>query len=439
MGATHDLAQFMAETRPADIPDAILHEAKRDVINILGVALYSSQDPSLHHLLDLFAAEGSNPRASVWGAGVRTSLQNAALANGYTSHLEDYDDTHFPTVLHPTAPTVPAAFAIAEESGASGRDFLAAVALGIEAACRLSLAVHPWHYDAGWHITGTFGVFGSAVAAGRLLGLDTDRMVTAFGIAGTQAAGVRETFGSMSKPFHAGRAAMAGVTAGLLAKSGFTSTTTILEGRRGIVAVASSDSDLSRATSGLGSRWEMTNNGLKPYSCGVVAHPIIDACVELRGEGLDVSQISAIDVDCHPLVPELINRPEPKVGLEGKFSIQHCVAAGLIEGAAHPAQYSDATVADPRFAALRARVALHVQDGFEEEEGRVRLTMADGSTREYHVEHCTGSPKNPMSDARLADKFLALTTPSLGADRARSILDQLWHLNEAPNLPGLGL
>src|SRR5690606_20242679 len=113
-----------------------------------------SQDPSLKHLLEMFEAEGHKPRASVWGAGVKTSLQNAALANGYTAHLEDYDDTHFPTVLHPTAPTVPAAFAIAEEAGASGRDFLAAVALGIETACRLSMAVHPWHYDAGWHITG---------------------------------------------------------------------------------------------------------------------------------------------------------------------------------------------------------------------------------------------------------------------------------------------
>jgi len=277
------------------------------------------------------------------------------------------------------------------------------------------------------------------VAAGRLLGLDTDRMVASFGIAGTQAAGVRETFGSMSKPFHAGRAAMAGVTAGLLAQSGFTSTTTILEGRRGIVAVASSESDLSRATSNLGSHWELVNNGLKPYSCGVVAHPIIDACVELRGEDLDVSQISAVDVDCHPLVVELINRPEPKVGLEGKFSIQHCVACGLIEGSAHPAQYSDATVADARFAALRAKVNLNVHEDYEEEEGGVRLTLADGSTREFHVEHCTGSPKNPMTDARLTEKFLALTTPSLGAERAQSLLDQLWRLDEAPGLAGLGL
>lgn len=440
MGTTQELAQWAVETRAEDIPAEILHEAKRDAINVIGVSVYSAKDPSLKHFLDLFEAEGSNPRAAIWAAGVRTSLQNAALANGYLSHLEDYDDTHFPTVLHPSAPTVPAAYAIAEDRGTSGRDFLAAVALGIETSCRLSMAVHPWHYDEGWHITGTFGVFGGIVGAGKLLGLDTARMVAAFGIGGTQAAGVREVFGSMTKPMHAGRAAQTGVNAGLLASTGFTSTTSILEGRRGYVAVGSPDADLSRATNALGQHWELRNNGLKPYACGVVSHASIDAAVMARDGGkLDTDAIERIDVDVHPLVLELMNRAEPRVGLEGKFSVQHAITAGLIDGAAHPAQFSDARVSDPKFVALRAKVNLIRTEGFEEEEARLRLIMKDGSVIEQYVQHCTGSPHNPMSDAVLSDKFMALAIPTLGEAGAKTLLEQLWRLEELPSLSVLGL
>jgi len=434
------MAQWAAETNAADIPAEILHEAKRDAINVIGVAVYSAKDPSLKHLTDLFEAEGQRPRASIWAAGVKTGLQNAALANGYLAHLEDYDDTHFPTVLHPSAPAVPAAFAIAEERKMSGRDFLAACALGIETSCRLSMAVHPWHYDEGWHITGTFGVFGAVVAAGKTLGLSTDRMVAAYGIGGAQAAGVREVFGSMTKPMHAGRAAQAGVNAALLAASGFTSTETMLEGRRGYVAVASPDSDLTRATNALGQHWELRNNGIKPYACGVVSHASIDAAVQARDGGkLDTDAIERIDVDVHPLVLELMNRAEPRVGLEGKFSVQHAITAGLIDGAAHPAQFSDAKVNDPKFVALRAKVNLIRTEGFEEEEARLRLTLKDGSVIEKYVQHCTGSPHNPMSDAVLSDKFLALATPTLGDSGAKALLERLWRLEELPDLGGLGL
>jgi 2-methylcitrate dehydratase PrpD len=440
MGTTRDLAQFAVETQAADIPAEVRHDALRDAINVIGVAVYSAKDPSLKHLTNMFEAEGSNPRAAIWAAGVKTSLQNAALANGYLAHLEDYDDTHFPTVLHPSAPTVPAAFAIAEERGLSGRDFVTAVALGVEVSCRLCIAVHPWHYDEGWHITGTFGTFGGVTAAGRTLGLNADQMVAAFGIGGAQAAGVREAFGSMTKPMHAGRAAQAGVNAALLAASGFTSAEAIIEGRRGYVAVASPDADLSRATDRLGDHWEMRANGLKPYACGVVSHASIDAAVALRDGGkLDTDAITAIDVDVHPLVRELMFRPDPRVGLEGKFSCQHAIAAGLLEGAAGPAQFSDAKVIDPKFAALRSKVTFIDTPSYEEEEALMRITMADGSVLEKKIDHCTGSPHNPMSDEFLSNKFLALAAPTLGDAGARELLEKLWALEEAPSLAHLGL
>jgi 2-methylcitrate dehydratase PrpD len=438
LSVTRDLAEFAVGTNFQDLPDDVVREAERDIINVLGVALYSARDPSLKHLLGLFAEEGGNPRATVWGAGMRTALANAALANGYTAHLEDFDDTHFPTVMHPTAPSLPPAFAIAEHAERSGRDLIAAVALAIEVCCRVCLSVHPWHYDEGWHITGTMGVFGGAIAAGKALALDSDGMQTALGVAGTQAAGVREAFGTMTKAMHAGRAAQAGVVSALLAQRGFTAAPLILEGRRGVAEVMSSDRDLSRAIDGLGERWEIFNNGLKPYSCGVVSHPAIDAAICLRDRpGFDAGAIETIEARVHPLVPELMGRNAPQVGLEGKFSVQHCIAAGLIDGAAYPAQFSDARVTDPELAAIRHKVQLHVEEDMPEDGCVLRLTLNDGNVLEERVQHATGSPQNPLSDERLDDKFLTLASSTLGQDKALALLHRLRHLDEIPSVAGL--
>ena len=438
MSTTRDVAEFVTGTTFESLPESVVHEAKRDIINVLGVSLYSARDESLGILVGMFDAEGGKERASIWGAGRKTTLANAALANGYLAHLEDYDDTHFPTVVHPTAPTLPAAFAIGEEAGKSGKDLLAAVALGIELCCRICNGVYPWHYDVGWHITGTMGVFGGAIAAAHMGGLDTDQTVAALGIAGTQAAGVREAFGTMTKPMHAGRAAQAGVVSALLAKGGFTAATTILEGRRGVTEVMSSDRDLSRVTAGLGQDWEIFKNGLKPYSCGVVSHPAIDAAIAIKARpGFDPDAVERIDAFVHPLVPELMGRMEPQVGLEGKFSCAHCISVGLVDGAAYPAQFSDGKVQDERLAGLRRKVKYTVDSSMGEDAVRLELTMKDGSRIEESVEHATGSPENPMSDERLAEKFMTLASTTLGEREAAAVLERLWHLDETRSIAGV--
>jgi 2-methylcitrate dehydratase PrpD len=438
MGVTRDLAGFVLDTNFESLPADVIKEAKRDVINVIGVALYASKDPSLNILLDFFASEGGKERAAIWGTPVRTTLQNAALANGYLAHLEDYDDTHFPTVLHPSSPTVPAAFAIAEDGHLSGRDFLTSVALGIETSCRLAYAVHPWHYDLGWHITGTFGVFGSAVASAKLLGLDVDQTVASLGIAGTQAAGVREVFGSMSKPLHAGRAAQAGLVAGLLAARGFTSTATILEGRRGLPAVTAGTYDLDRVMDGIGKRWEIFNNGLKPYSCGVVSHPLIDACINFRKtEQIDPAAVESIEAEVNPLVPELMGIIDPQVGLQGKFSARYCGAAGLVEGAAYPTQFTDAKVKDETMLTLHRKVSFKPNEAIREDETRVRLTLKDGRRFEQYIEHATGSPENPMPDAQLNEKFMTLASHTMPEGAATELLDRLWRLDEMGDMSKL--
>ena len=439
MGVTRELAQFAVETTYGDLPPEVVHAAKRCIVNAVAVALHAASDPSLDILLGTFEAEGGHPRAAVWGTRRRVTLQQAALANGYLAHLDDFDDTHFPTVIHPSAPTLPAAAAVAEDQQRTGRDVLAAVGLGIEICCRVGLAVHPWHYDAGWHITGTAGVFGAAVAAGKLLGLDVTQLVACLGIAGTQAAGVREVFGTMTKALHAGRAAQSGLLAALLAARGFTSAPEILDGRRGFGAVLSTQRDFARATDALGSRWEIFNNGLKPYACGVVCHPLIDAARMLRTQdGVHPDIVEAIEAQVHPLVLELVNRPEIQTGLDGKFSVQHCLAVGLVDGAAGPAQFTDARARDPLLAALRRKVTLARDDQLAEEEAVVRLVLADGRTVAYHVRHATGSPHHPMTDDQLSEKFRTLAGRTLPTPTAEALLQSLWRLEALDRLPDFG-
>ena len=427
---TAALAAFVVDTPSDAIPDHVRHEGTRTLINLLGVALSASGDPSVDALE---AAGDRGDEATIIGRG-RAGVTQAALVNGYLAHLQDYDDTHFPTILHPSAPTWPAALAATERSGVSGRELLDAFVIGAEVACRIALSVHPWHYDAGWHITGTVGGFGAAAAASRLLGLNAQQTEQALGLAGTHAAGVREAFGTNGKALHAGHAAANGLRAALLAAEGFTGPTAILEGRRGFWAVlspAGHDPAHIEAVKEPLATWELMNNGLKPYANGVVSHPLQDAVIELRDRhGLDPASVTAIEARVHPLVLELMNL-EPTVGLEGKFSHRHCAAVALVDGVAHEAQFTDARVRDPQITAIRALVHTSVDETLREEEVHVTIRLTDGSEHSTHVPHATGSPENPMSDAQLEAKYRAIASDAVGSEHAETLLKAIRTLDQA--------
>ena len=435
MGATEILANYGISSESDQIPQSVIHEGKRCFINFLAVSLYASRDPSLDILLDVFKLEGGKQQSSIAGVRARTTIQNAALANGYLGHLEDYDDTHFPTVIHPSSPTLPSSLSIGEHLSASGKDVLVASILGMELCCRIGMAVHPHHYNEGWHITGTCGVFGSAIAAGRILGLSADQMIAALGIAGTQASGIREVFGSMTKPFHPGRSAQSGLLATLLAQRGFTSAETILEGRRGFGEVLSDKCDWNVATNALGERWELQMNGLKPYACGVVIHPLIDAMIAFRNnQGIDYRDVHSISAKVHPLVIELVNRPNPRVGLEGKFSYQHSMAVGLIDGSAFPAQYTDSRVLDPDVANLRDKIDATIDPRMGEDSTEITITLQNGTSHEETVLHATGAPENPLSDSMLNEKFRVLSEGILPNTQIEHLLDLLWNMDQVPDI-----
>ncbi|HWP28360.1 MAG TPA: MmgE/PrpD family protein [Chloroflexota bacterium] len=434
MSATHTLAEFVARTPFTAIPASTIHAAKRAILDNLGAALGAAADPAVAMARRVVQQLGGQPQATLWADGQQTSVTHAALVNGIMAHVLDYDDTHLPTILHPSSPLVAAALAVGEWLGASGQDLLTAYLVGFEVEARVSLSVYPEHYDAGWHITGTAGTLGAAAAAARLLGLDPPRTLWALGAAATQAAGLREMFGSMCKSLHAGKAAANGILAALLAHEGYTSSPTPLEGRRGFGHVLSTRFAAEALTAELGQRWEVHRTGFKPYACGVVTHPAIDAARRLRAMGHSAEAVASIDVYVHPLVLELCGKSEPRTGLEGKFSIYHCVAVGFLEDAAGPAQFTDTVVARPDVVALRRKVRAVPDPALREAQARLVLHTADGRTTEVFVPAASGTLENPMTDADVEAKFRALARPAIGERPTETVANLVWALESVPDV-----
>jgi 2-methylcitrate dehydratase PrpD len=386
-GLTAALARFLARSRWEDIPAAIGHEGKRGLLNALGCILAGRDDPAISIVRSVFPLEDA--------------LIDAAAA---TAH--DYDDTHLPTVIHATPPVAAAVLSIARKQEVSGAELLHAFVLGVETSCRMGNAVTPGHYERGWHITSTCGVFGAAAAAARLLRLDERQTAAALGIAATQACGLVEVLGSMARVLNAGFAARNGLAAARLAAAGFEGPRAPIEGLRGFVNVFGGNADLSQLTQRLGEHWEMKQLAYKPYPSGVVLHALIDACLEHRealGEALKVGQ--SIEVQLHPLAIERTDRPEPRNAIEARLSAQHAAAVALLRGEAGLEQFSDAAALDGEVRALRRRFGLAADPSLDKMAARIRAGAA----------LIEAPASRPMDDARLEAKFSRLA----GAHAAR--------------------
>ena len=438
MNETRTLARFIAESRWSDIPAAIRHEAKRALLNWLGCALGGCRDDSVARALAVFG-EFSGPRhATLIGRSEKLDALNAALINAIASNILDFDDTHLRTVIHPTVPVAAAILALAEERPVTGAQFLHAFILGVEAECRIGNAVTPGHYDAGWHITTTCGVFGAAAAAGKLLQLNERQMTWALGIAATQSSGLSAMLGSMSKSLNMGHAAKNGLMAALLAARDFTSSERGIEAPRGFAHVLAQNPRLAEITEGLGASWELSGNAYKPFPCGIVLHPVIDGCIQLRHEhAIAPQQIERIDVRVNPLVLELTGRKAPATGLEGKLSVYHAAAVALVHGAAGVQQFTDACVNEPAVLALRAKVVPQVDAALDKVAARVSITLKDGRTLEKHVPHAIGTLERPMGDADLELKFKALADNAFSDCHSWDVIELVWSLdriNDAASL-----
>lgn len=430
---TKTLCAHLAAARPGDLGPAARHAARRGVLDWIGCALAASRHPTVTTLLDVLHETGGKPQATVLGRGLKLGLLEAPLANGQMGHLLDFDDTHMGgVVLHTSSPVLAALLALAERAPVSGADLMLAYAVGFEAGVR-SGRTAPGHHKGGWHLTGTLGSTAAGAACGRLLGLDAQRLTYALGIAATQAGGMQQNRGTMCKSFHAGKAAQNGVLAALLAERGFDSSQEIIEGKRGFSRIYSDVAAPEQLTAGLGEGWLIETNGHKPYACGVVLHPLIDAVIAIRArERIDPMAVSEISLRVHPLVASITGVVEPSSGLQSKFSFRHSAAVALADGAAGIAQYSDARAADPMVMALRRKVQAVADETLRKDEAHATV-VAGGVRHEVHVAHASGTTDNPMSDAAIESKFLANATPAIGAERAGRAVALIRSLDDCPD------
>jgi 2-methylcitrate dehydratase PrpD len=429
---TGRLARYVVNARRDDVPAAVRKEAARTLLNWVGCAVGGSRHETVDIAIRALAPFSGPAQASVLGRKERLDVLNAALMNGISSHIFDFDDTHLRTIVHPAGPVASAILALSEYRPVSGADFLHALILGAEVECRIANAVYPAHYDVGWHITGTVGPFGAAAAAGKLLKLSEQQMVWALGLAATQPVGLREMFGTMTKSFHPGRAAQNGFTAAFLAGQNFTSSNQGIEGARGWANVLSTVRNYGEIKDNLGAHYEISVNTYKPFPCGIVIHPAIDGCLQLRAQyRLAPEQIERIELKVHPLVLELTGKKTPQAGLEGKFSVYHAVAAAMVRGRVGEGEFSDQAVGEAGIVALRERVRTTIDRSIAEDQVRITMTLKDGRRLEKYIEHATGSAKNPMTDAQLEAKFSGLAEGVLKPDRVRKLMDLCWNIEKS--------
>jgi len=431
---TQILAKFVASHPSRGWSDAVDREAHRTFLNWAGCAVGAAKHESVEAALAGVKMLQPAPQSSILGRADKVDMASAALVNGISSHTFDFDDTHLKTIIHPAGPVASALLAMAEVTGASGRQVIDALVLGIDVACRIGNAMYPDHYDRGWHITGSTGTVGAAAGCARLLGLDEKHTAWALGIAASQPVGMREQFGSMTKPFHPGGAARAGLTSALLAKHGYTASAKALEAPRGYIQVVSSKKDWNEITGELGERFEISFNTYKPFACGIVIHPTIDAATQLRDKGVKAEDVERVELRVHSLVLELTGKKEPQDGLQAKFSVYHGFAAGLIFGRAGEAEYDDPIVNRDDMVALRRKVVATVDDSIDEAAADVTAILKDGRKVHVFVEHAIGSMERPLSDRQLEDKFHYLADPVIGKGKTDALIAACWKIGAAKDV-----
>ena len=430
MNVTRELAAHLLATRPEAIPADVRHEARRSILNYIGCAIGGCREDAVDIAIEALAPYSGAPVAAVLGRSERFDPLRASLFNGIASHVHDYDDTTPKNYIHPSAPVLSALCAYASSAPVGGADFMHAFILGFEAESRIGNAVFPAHYDAGWHITGTAGVFGAAVAIARLLKLPQQNLVWAIALAATQAAGLREMFGSMGKAFHPGRSAESGYLAALLAAKGFTGGEQALEGPRGFAAVQAAKYDLAKVNHRFGQDFDLRENTYKPFPCGIVIHPTIDACIQLRAEhGLTPETIREVKLKVAPLVLDLCNKKDIRRGLEGKFSVYHAAALGLVRGRAGLREFTDEAVNDAAIRSAREKVTATGDPAIAEDAVQVEVVLADGRRLVKNLRHAIGNLARPMSDGELEEKFRDQATLALPLEQVNALIALCWKVD----------
>jgi 2-methylcitrate dehydratase PrpD len=426
---TRRLTDYIVAAQWADLPVSVRREALRSFVNIMGCTIGGAR----HAVVDLadqsLREYAGTPYATLIGRGTKADALHACLINCLASSIYSYDDTHAEAVVHPAGPVATAALALAERRPVSGADFLLALALGVEMTCRLSkaISVPPAKGTVAWSQTGITAGIGAAVAAAKLLKLDATRLQYAIGIALSQAAGFRVMHATMVSSLMPAQGAQTGLRAAVMAESGFTASLAALEGRYGYLEVFTETPNVSALADGLGERFEILRNTYKPYPCGIVIHPIIDACLQLRREhAIDASSVDKVSIKASPGAMALCDRRNPQNELQAHVSLYHWTAAALIRGCAQIQELQDPTVQDPVVIGFQDKVEAAGHPAMAADAAEVTITLKNGTRHTCRVDHCIGSTANPMTDEQLTHKFTELAEPVVGKSRAKELVERSW-------------
>jgi 2-methylcitrate dehydratase PrpD len=439
---TRNLAARASAVEYGDLPEAVREVTRQCILDYLGVAIAGAGDPLVGIIFDVMAEAGGAPQASVVAHSLRLPALSAALVNGAAGHALDYDDVNVAMPGHPSVAILPGLLALAEAQRSSGREVLTAFVAGYETECRIGAAMSPGHYNLGFHSTATIGSFGAAAACARLLNLDADQTATALGIAGTQAAGLKSQFGTMCKPFHAGKAAQNGLLAARLAARGFSSRTDLVECVQGFAATHGPDFSSAAALAEPANGFYVLANLFKYHAACYFTHAPIECARALRREhALTPERIAAVTLRIDASTDRVCNIPAPVDGLQSKFSLRQTVAMALagVDTASLTA-YDETTARDPALMRLREAITIDFQDAWPQTVSELEVELADG--RRVCARHDSGIPAADIvqQGRRLAEKFDGLVVPVLGAARARELREMtadLDHLGEFGSLARL--
>jgi 2-methylcitrate dehydratase PrpD len=434
-GLTDRVAAFISGYEAASTPADVQRHAARALANWFACAVGGSQDASVDKLLAVIDVSGNRRQATVLGRNRKIDMANAAFANAFASNALDFDDMHVSVLIHPTGPVVAAALAVAECRRATGQELLDAIVIGIEVELHIGECLFPDHYDTGWHITATAGVLGAAAAAGALLSLDKKQTARALAMAATQAGGLRAMLPNEGKNLNVGRAAYGGVFAALLAEQGLTSAPAILDEPFGYFSVFKPNDGYRDNLADLGRRFLIAGMSLKPYPCGVVIHPVIDACIAIsRRHGFAGDAVRGVEIFVHPRTAVLAEKQDPASLITSRFSLHHAAALALTFGAADFATFENTDVADPRLVVLRRCITVHHSPQLPQTQARVIVDLEGLGKVEEHVTQATGGPDNPLSTAQLKQKFVQLCGMAMDDGFAETMFDRCLSIAEVPDV-----
>ena len=434
MGLTRSIARFIVETDDADIPQDAYEHAKVAFMDWMAVTLAGKDDPLVAKLIHHSDVMGGYEQATILGHGLKKNIAHAALINGAASHALDYDDSMKLFVGHPTVTLYPSLLAISEWKEMRGRDLLAAYLIGLQAASAIGSCGGMEHYMHGWHATSTIGHFASASGCARLMKLDKQQTVYALGIAGTQCSGLKSAFGTMCKPFHAGKASQSGLMAAMLAGDGFTGAENIVEGDAGFINVLNGKVNAD-ADNVLTNKWHVDELMQKYHaSCHATHSPIEGARLIVDEEGIDIVDIKSIKLYVSQLAVGAAGKTSPKTGLEGKFSISYCVANALLRKDTGNKAFSDEKVNDPQIIALMDKISVEVKNEYKMVETIVEITTGSGKIYTRSADVMTDVLDIEAKKTKIKDKFIDLSTPVLGKKKTEQLLEFITNLDKVDNV-----